>query len=41
MATRIMLKNVVMAFPALAEPQSFGEGDPAYGVKFPITPDSE
>ncbi len=41
MATRIMLKNVVLAFPALAEPQSFGEGDPAYGAKFPITPDSE
>ena len=41
MATRIMLKNVVMAFPALAEPQSFGEGEPAYGAKFPITPNSE
>jgi hypothetical protein len=36
MATRIMLKNVVLAFPALAEPQSFGEGEPAYGAKFPI-----
>ena len=36
MATRIMLKNVPMAFPALAEPQSFGEGEPAYGAKFPI-----
>lgn len=36
-----MLKNVVMAFPALAEPQSFGEGEPAYGAKFPITPNSE
>ena len=41
MATRIMLKNVVLAFPALAEPQSFGEGDPAYGAKFPIAPNSE
>lgn len=41
MATRIMLKNVVLAFPALAEPQSFGEGEPAYGAKFPIQPNSE
>jgi hypothetical protein len=36
-----MLKNVVLAFPALAEPQSFGEGEPAYGAKFPIKPNSE
>jgi hypothetical protein len=36
-----MLKNVVLAFPALAEPQSLGEGEPAYGAKFPITPNSE
>ena len=41
MATRIMLKNIPMAFPALAEPQSFGEGEPAYGAKFPIKPDSQ
>lgn len=41
MATRIMLKNVVLAFPALAEPQSLGEGEPAYGAKFPILPNSE
>ena len=41
MATRIMLKNVVLAFPALAEPQSFGEGEPADGAKFPIKPNSE
>ena len=41
MATRIMLKNVVLAFPALAEPQSFGEGEPAFGAKFPIKPNSE
>lgn len=41
MATRIMLKNVVLAFPDLAEPQSFGEGEPAYGAKFPIKPNSE
>lgn len=36
-----MLKNVVLAFPALAEPQSLGEGEPAYGAKFPIVPNSE
>lgn len=36
MATRIMLKGVTLAFPALAEPQGFGEGEPAYGAKFPI-----
>lgn len=36
-----MLKGVPMAFPALAEPQSFGEGEPAYGAKFPIVPNSE
>lgn len=41
MATRVMLKNVMLAFPALAEPQSLGEGEPAYGAKFPIVPDSE
>lgn len=41
MATRIMLKNVVLAFPALAEAQSFGEGEPAYGAKFPIKPNAE
>lgn len=41
MATRIMLKGITLAFPALAEPQAFGEGDPAYGAKFPIKPNSE
>lgn len=41
MATKIMLKGLTMAFPALAEPQSFGEGEPAYGAKFPIAPNSE
>lgn len=41
MATRIMLKGVTMAFPALAEPQAFGEGEPAYGAKFPIKIDGE
>ena len=41
MATQILLKNVVLAFPALAEPQAFGEGEPAYGAKFPIVKGSE
>lgn len=41
MAEKILLKNVTLAFPAIAEPQSFGEGEPAYGAKFPITPDSK
>lgn len=41
MATILMLKNLLMSFPALAEPQSFGEGEPAYGAKFPIKPGSE
>lgn len=37
----VMLKDVVIRFPALAEPQSMGEGEPAYGGKFPIVPGSE
>lgn len=41
MATRIMLKGIPMAFPALAEPQAFGEGEPAYGAKFPVTINGE
>jgi hypothetical protein len=36
-----MLKNVVLAFPNIAEPQAFGKGEPAYGAKFPIVPNSE
>ena len=36
-----MLKNVTLSFPAIAEPQAFGEGDPAYGAKFAIKPGSE
>lgn len=43
MATKkqLMLKNVVLAFPNIAEPQAFGKGEPAYGAKFPIVPNSE
>jgi hypothetical protein len=41
MATRILLKGVTLSFPAIAEPQAFGEGEPAYGAKFAIKPGSE
>ena len=41
MSTQVLLKNVTLAFPALGEPQAFGEGEPAYGAKFPIEPNSE
>lgn len=34
----LMLKDVVIRFPALAEPKAMGEGEPAYGGKFPIPP---
>lgn len=37
----IRLMNVVMAFPAIAEPESYGDGEPAYGAKFPIEPGSD
>lgn len=36
--TTLMLKNVVIRFPAVGEPQSMGEGEPAWGGKFPIDP---
>ena len=29
--TIMLLKNKVLAFPALAEPQAIGDGEPAYG----------
>lgn len=38
---QIMLKNIPMAFPALAEPQALGDGEPAYGAKFPVKPNGE
>lgn len=37
----LKLKNVPIAFPALAEMQSIGDGEPAYGAKFVIEPGSE
>ena len=36
----LKLKNVRISFPALAAPQAFGEGEPAYGAKFIIEPKS-
>ncbi len=37
----LKLKSVPIAFPALAEMQSIGDGEPAYGAKFVIEPGSE
>ena len=34
----MFLKNVQIAFPALAEPQAIGDGEPAYGGRFVIDP---
>lgn len=36
----LKLKNVRISFPALAAPQALGDGEPAYGAKFIITPNS-
>ena len=33
---KMLIKNVRMAFPAIFEPEAFGDGDPAYGAKFII-----
>ena len=38
---QIMLKNIRIAFPALAAPQAFGEGEPAYGAKLIVDPKGE
>lgn len=38
---QIMLKNIRIAFPALGAPQSFGEGEPAYGAKLIVDPKGE
>ena len=37
----IRLKNVRISFPALATPEAFGDGEPAYQAKFIIEPKSE
>jgi hypothetical protein len=41
MAAKIKLRNVMLGFPALGEPQSLGDSEPAYGAKLPIVPGSE
>lgn len=38
---KVLLKNISLGFPAIATPQAFGEGEPAYGAKFPIVPNKE
>ena len=38
---QIRIKNVLLCFPNIAEPQQYGDSDPAYGAKFPIVPNSE
>jgi hypothetical protein len=38
---QIRIKNVRISFPALAEPEAFGDGEPAYQAKFIIPPKSE
>ncbi len=38
---KILLKDLMLGFPALAEPQALGDGEPAYGAKLPIVPSSE
>jgi hypothetical protein len=37
---QITIKNVRLAFPAIAAPQAFGDGEPAYGAKLIIEPES-
>jgi hypothetical protein len=37
-AGRLMLRNVRLAFPALFEPSSYGEGDPAYSATLIMDP---
>ena len=32
----ILLKDLTLAFPAIAEMQAIGDGEPAYGARFPI-----
>ncbi|MEI6282946.1 MAG: ssDNA-binding protein [Alphaproteobacteria bacterium] len=37
---KLLIKNVRLAFPALFQPQAFGDGEPAYSAKFIIDPKS-
>lgn len=36
---RMTVKNLRLGFPAIYAMKAFGEGDPAYGAKFPVPPD--
>ena len=38
---QVRLTNVRIAFPSLAKPEAFGDGEPAYQAKFIIVPKSE
>lgn len=40
MSRILMLNKLRTAFPALAEPEAIGDGDPAYGARFVIEPNS-
>lgn len=35
---KLLIKNVRLSFPAIFEPEAFGDGDPAYGAKFIVPP---
>jgi hypothetical protein len=37
---KFLIKNARLSFPAIFQPQAFGEGDPAYSAKFIIDPKS-
>jgi len=37
---QVKLKNVRLAFPAVFQPQAYGDGNPAYGGKLIIEPGS-
>jgi hypothetical protein len=41
MGIKVLIKDVMLGFPALAEAQSLGDGEPAYGAKLPIDPSSD
>jgi hypothetical protein len=36
----LKLKNIRISFPALGAPQALGDGEPAYGAKFIVEPNS-
>ncbi len=41
MSTKVMLKNVRLAFPSLFEAKAIGDGKPRFSAAFPILPNSE